>query len=134
MKKLFLLVIIATALSSFKNKNIMPETKLKLEDSTLFDFWVGDWEASWMENGEVKKLGENHLTKEYSGWVIREKFKINDGANKGFEGGSWTMFDKQKQKWFQTWVDNSGAYMTFEGKFDGNNRIFERKTINKKGQ
>lgn len=112
----------------------MTNTTLKLSDSTLFDFWVGDWEASWNENGTVKLLGENHLSKEFGGWVIREKFKVNDGASKGFEGGSWTVFDKQKKKWFQTWVDNNGAYMAFEGKLDGEKRIFERNTIDKKGE
>ncbi len=125
----------AILLISFKPKNdLMTNTTLKLSDSTLFDFWVGDWEASWNENGTVKLLGENHLSKEFGGWVIREKFKVNDGASKGFEGGSWTVFDKQKKKWFQTWVDNNGAYMAFEGKLDGEKRIFERNTIDKKGK
>lgn len=122
-------------MASFKPEgNSVNIKELKAEDSTLFDFWIGDWEASWNENGSVKLLGENHLRKEYGGWVIREKFKVNEGASKGFEGGSWTVYDKQKQKWFQTWVDNNGAYMAFEGKPEGAKRIFERSTINKKGQ
>jgi hypothetical protein len=134
-KNCLLVSLIALALMSFKpEENMERMTNLKLEDSTLFNFWVGDWEASWNENGTVKLLGENHLSKEFNGWVIREKFKVNDGTSKGFEGGSWTVYDKQKQKWFQTWVDNQGAYMAFEGKLEGDKRIFERSTIDKKGK
>jgi hypothetical protein len=134
-KNSLLVSLIALALMSFKpEENMERMTNLKLEDSALFNFWVGDWEASWNENGTVKLLGENHLSKEFNGWVIREKFKVNDGTSKGFEGGSWTVYDKQKQKWFQTWVDNQGAYMAFEGKLEGDKRIFERSTIDKKGK
>ncbi len=134
-KHFFLALVSVIILMGFKSREArMDKINLKLTDSTLYDFWVGDWEASWNENGKVKLLGQNHLTKEFSGWVIHEKFSITDGASKGFEGGSWTVYDKQKQKWFQTWVDNSGAYLDFEGKLDGEKRIFERSNINKKGQ
>jgi hypothetical protein len=104
-----------------------------LNDSTLFDFWLGDWDAVWFEKDSLKAYGENHLTREFNGYVIHEDFKIHSGNSAGFVGGSWSMYDKNKQKWFQTWVDNSGSYMTFEAKLEGPNRIFERSTINKKG-
>lgn len=134
LKQLLIFSFGVLILCGFKNEpRTISKTDLKLTDSTLFDFWLGDWEASWQENGSVKVLGENHLSRDFKGWVIHEQFKVNDGASKGFEGASWTVFNKREQKWLQTWVDNGGAYMAFDGKLDGNNRIFERTTIDKKG-
>jgi len=135
MKNILLLVAATLLLCSFNNstKNAGKPTALSLNDSTLFDFWVGNWEAHWMEKDSVKLLGENSIKKEMNDFVIQENFRVHAGASKGFVGSSWTVFDKNKHKWFQTWVDNQGAYMAFEAKPDGNNRIFERSTVNKKG-
>jgi hypothetical protein len=135
MKKIFFPIAMLLILTcSFTQKNINPDTEYpRLNDSTLFDFWLGDWEAQWFEKDSVKAYGENHIRKELKGFVISENFHIRSGSSKGFEGSSWSVYDKNKQKWFQTWVDNSGAYMTFEAKLDGSTRIFERSTINKKG-
>lgn len=79
-----------------------------LPESTQFDFWVGDWELTW--NDTMK--GSNLITKEMDGCLIHEKF--NDRIN-NFKGESWSMYNPTKKKWEQTWVDNSGAFMVFEG-------------------
>lgn len=135
MIRIVTLVFVILIFSCFKgtDKSFHLSPDLKLNDSTLFDFWLGDWNAHWFEKDSVKAFGENHLKKEMKGFVIEENFKINTGSSAGFIGSSWSIYDSNKKKWFQTWVDNSGAYMAFEGKIDGDNRIFERSTINKKG-
>jgi hypothetical protein len=133
--RLFFPCLVILILSGFKNSEnkVALNANPRLNDSTLFDFWLGDWDAVWYEKDSLKAFGENHLTKEFNGFVIHENFKVLTGSTAGFVGGSWSMYDKNKQKWFQTWVDNSGSYMAFEAKLDGVNRIFERSTINKKG-
>jgi hypothetical protein len=135
MTRTLTLAFVIVIFSCFKIQlaSAQPPPALKLNDSTLFDFWLGDWNAHWFEKDSVKALGENHLKKEMKGFVIEENFKINTGNSAGFVGSSWSVYDNNKKKWFQTWVDNSGAYMAFEAKLDGDKRIFERSTINKKG-
>ncbi|MBX7135442.1 MAG: DUF1579 domain-containing protein [Fimbriimonadaceae bacterium] len=81
------------------------------------DFWVGNWtmdssqpkdpktKGAWQEN-----LCTNRITRVYGGKVIQEAFKMP-----GFTGGSWTSFDPTKKIWRQTWVDDAGSYLLFEG-------------------
>ena len=91
-----------------------------------FDFWVGEWLLTWNENNE----GTNIITKDLDGCLITEHF--NDPLNK-YTGMSWTVFNPNTNKWQQTWVDNSGDYITLTGGMKGNEIILqtgERKTAN----
>lgn len=72
-----------------------------------FDFWLGQWSAVW-EGGQ----GTNTITRELNGHVVHERF-ADPGSR--FNGESWTVYDHQLQRWRQTWVDDAGSYMTFEG-------------------
>lgn len=90
--------------------------------ATDLDFWVGDWvmdssqptdpatKGAWQE-----KACTNHVAKVYGGKVVQESFKTE-----GFTGGSWSTYDSASKKWRQTWVDDTGAYLLFEGGMKGN--------------
>lgn len=81
------------------------------------DFWVGEWvmdssqpsdpatKGAWQE-----KACTNSVTRVYGDKVIQESFKTD-----GFTGGSWSHFDPKTKIWHQTWVDDSGAYLLFQG-------------------
>ena len=79
---------------------------------STFDFWVGEWNAYW--NDSLK--GVNKITKILDERIVQENFSTDD---KTFTGSSWTAYDSASNIWKQTWVDNSGAYMTFTGGQEG---------------
>lgn len=97
----------------------------RLDSAEYFDFWVGEWVASWDEGNGVEELGKNTITKTLDGKVIREMFEITAGRNKGFKGTSISVFQPRFNRWKQAWADNQGGYFDFEGAFNGNRRIFQ---------
>ncbi len=92
-----------------------------------FDFWVGSWELTW--NDTVK--GTNVITKELDGCVVHEIF--SDPAGK-FYGRSYSVFNPTKSVWQQTWVDNQGNYMDFEGGFENGMMTLGRSFVGPKGK
>jgi len=85
------------------------------------DFWTGTWEMDSSQPTDPATKGAwqakactNTVTKEYGGKVVHEDFKTQ-----GFNGGSWSNYDPKSKKWRQTWVDDSGAYLLFEGGMKG---------------
>lgn len=87
-----------------------------------FDFWVGEWDLTWGEDGR----GENVITRHYDGCVIEEDFTVlPDGA---FRGMSVSTYNPEMGKWQQTWVDNAGNYLDFVGGLKGGKMILSRVT------
>ena len=95
--------------------------EVSLEDSTLFDFWVGDWSLTWTTADGKTEKGNNHIVKILDQKVIQENFK--DGKD-SFKGTSLTVYNPRKKSWHQAWADNQGGYFDFEGRVDGDKRIF----------
>jgi hypothetical protein len=89
-------------------------------ESRQFDFWVGDWKATW----EQDKSGFNRITKTHNGCVIREEF--NGAPGSPLIGTSLSTYDSQRKKWKQTWVDNYASYLDFEGAFRDGKMILSR--------
>ncbi len=90
------------------------------EAVSQFDFWLGKWQLTWQggqagtPEGQVGKA-TNHLTKIMGGCVIKENFATADGS---YLGQSWSVYNPNTKLWQQTWVDNSGSYLLFTGKFE----------------
>ncbi|MFA0962694.1 DUF1579 family protein [Roseivirga sp. BDSF3-8] len=93
---------------------------------TLYDFWIGEWDLTWTDRDGEQRHGENTVRKIMGGKVIEENFHALDGGLEGFEGKSWSVYDTQTGLWKQTWVDNHGSYLDFEGRTEGDKRIFYR--------
>ncbi|MBI5965754.1 MAG: hypothetical protein HY863_19930 [Chloroflexi bacterium] len=82
-----------------------------------FDFWLGEWDVRWGEDG----CGTNRIEKILGGRVIQENFSAPD-----LIGMSVSCFDPERQLWCQTWVDNNGTYLDFTGKSENEKMILER--------
>lgn len=95
-------------------------------DSTLFDFWVGEWDLTWTDPDGTTAKGKNIITKILDGAVIHENFTALSGASAGFKGESFSLLDRPTSTWKQTWVDNQSTYLPFNGGRDGAVRYFER--------
>lgn len=99
-------------------------------EASQFDFWVGKWQAKWIDSEDKPQYGENIITKGMNDCVIEENFSTDD---KTFIGRSLSMYNPNKKIWQQTWVDNSGAYLDFTGGMEGDKMILKRKAVTKKG-
>lgn len=80
-------------------------------DGTELDFWLGDWEVAW-EGGR----GTNRLARILGGHVIHERFEESATAGEpALHGESWSVFDRKRRLWRQTWVDDQGGYLDLVG-------------------
>jgi hypothetical protein len=93
-----------------------------LQDSTLFDFWVGHWTLTWVNADGKTAKGTNHIVKILDGKVIQENFSDEEGKLKGM---SLSVYNPTKKTWHQAWADSQGGYFNFEGLADGQKRIFK---------
>lgn len=91
-----------------------------IQPEQQFDFWLGEWDVQWGEDGK----GTNRIERIMDGKVIQENFSAPD-----LTGMSVSVFDAERQMWRQTWVDNSGSYLDFTGKFEDGKMILSRSAI-----
>jgi hypothetical protein len=85
-----------------------------------FDFWLGEWDVTWGEDGK----GTNRIERILGGKVIRENFCAPD-----LEGMSVSSYNPDRKLWCQTWVDSHGTYLDFTGRFEDGKMILERDAI-----
>ena len=90
-----------------------------------FDFWLGDWTVRWTDKDKGEQSGRNHVRKTLDGCVILEQLDGRPGSP--LQGTSVSTFDSRAGKWKQTWVDNSGSYLDFEGEFRDGRMILSRR-------
>lgn len=76
-----------------------------------FDFWIGAW--SWAAPNAFP--GTEDVTRDTNGCVLRELFTDRNGAR----GRSISFRSPQTGKWHQTYVDNLGGRIVFEGSLIG---------------
>ena len=84
---------------------------------TQFDFWLGEWDVTWGEDGK----GKNHILRIMDDKIIQENFSAPD-----LIGMSVSSYDPERNLWCQTWVDNNGSYLDFTGGFENDRMILSR--------
>ncbi len=90
------------------------------QPETQFDFWLGEWDARWGEDG----IGTNRVERILDDKIIQEKF-----SGENLNGLSFSSYDSERGLWCQTWVDNTGSYLDFTGKFEGGKMVLSRDAI-----
>lgn len=93
-------------------------------ESRQFDFWLGTWDLTWEVAGETKH-GTNTITRILEGHVVRESFEGMPGTE--LVGQSYSVYLPRCACWQQTWVDNYGGLLTFEGGMVGDEMILTRR-------
>lgn len=78
-----------------------------------FDFWVGEWDVVNQARPDATPA-RSTITVEQKGCVIREEYRTPGG----YSGTSLTFFDASAGAWHQTWIDNEGQPIFFDGDFD----------------
>ena len=90
------------------------------DPKTQFDFWLGEWDCAWGEDGR----GTNHVHYIMDGKIVQENFSAPD-----LKGMSVSSYDPERGVWCQTWVDTNGSYLDFTGNFDDGKMILVRDAI-----
>lgn len=78
-------------------------------DGTELDFWLGAWDVSWAGGA-----GTNRIGRILGGRVIHEQFEGGD-AGSTLHGQSWSVFDPERRRWQQVWVDDQGSFLDLVG-------------------
>lgn len=105
-------VSLAFLASALACGSTLAQTSLRCEaeEYRQFDFWVGEWTVSGPDGGRV---GRSRVSVVMDGCVIREEWDSGQ-----VRGTSLSVYDRPRERWSQTWVDNRGVQLRLEGGFD----------------
>ena len=84
------------------------------------DFWLGDWDVvvRARKSPDVDEWadarGTQHVEKLLGGCAVAETFTA-EGPGPAWAGRSYSVWQPKLGKWRQTWVDDQGSYLAFEG-------------------
>jgi hypothetical protein len=107
------LLLFCFFLSSAQNNSQKP---CSAPEASQFDFWVGDWIATWSDSLH----GTNHIEKMFGNCTVHENFSI---PKTNFLGQSWSVYNANYKQWQQTWVDSQGGYIALTGGMVGDSLI-----------
>lgn len=102
-----------------------------VQTETEYDFWVGEWNATWTKADGTQIHGTNRIEKTLDGKVLQEHFH---DPSTGFKGTSISVFNPKNKTWHQAWADNQGGYFNFIGETQGEKKIFKTLPIEKDGK
>jgi len=77
-----------------------------------FDFWTGDWEV---RNPAGKVVGHNRIERAHGGCALIEHWASVNGVT----GTSVNLYDRERRRWHQTWVDSGGGLLELDGGIEG---------------
>lgn len=89
-----------------------------------FDFWVGDWQVN---DAKGKPAGRNLVQSVQNGCALQENWT---SASSGFSGTSLNYYNRQSQRWHQTWVDNQGGSLELTGNLVEGEMVLSSATAN----
>lgn len=81
------------------------------EAESALHFWVGEWDCYNTQNGNLG--GTNTLSFRVNNKVIHESWTSTGGQ---FTGESWNVYNRETNRWEQTWVDIAGARLFITAK------------------
>jgi Protein of unknown function (DUF1579) len=119
-----LLAVLLAAAASIAHGQA-PAPPCRAPEFAQFDFWLGDWTVRWTDKDGKENAGSNRIRKTHDGCVILEEFDGRPGTP--LTGTSVSTFVPRAGKWKQTWVDNNGSYLDFEGEFRDGRMILSRR-------
>jgi len=73
-----------------------------------FDFWLGQWEV---RDPSGKIVGHNRIEAAHGGCALIERWTSIAGVT----GTSVNIYDRDRRRWHQTWVDSGGGSLQLDG-------------------
>jgi len=95
------------------------------EDHRAFDFWLGTWEVY---NKKDQHIGTNKIHLIQNSCGIQENWTSKGGG----AGTSYNFYDIKTQKWYQSWISNSGNALLLSGGFKNGEMQMQSELINEK--
>jgi tetratricopeptide (TPR) repeat protein len=95
-----------------------------------FDFWVGEWEVRPTGQPSAPP-GRSSIQKILEGCVVFENFTSNAGS---YFGKSFNIFDTTTGRWYQRYVDSTGARLEWDGELRNNTMYYTGVNYNAAGQ
>lgn len=80
-----------------------------------FDFWVGEWDVRPVNPppGPAAPPAFNDISLSQDGCTLIERYQ----SGPVYTGTSLSFYDRSRDLWHQTWIDNQGGPLYIEGKF-----------------
>lgn len=85
------------------------------------DFWVGHWDAQWVDADGTEQHGTNTISLQLDGCMVFEEFDGNPGNV--LLGRSMSEYFACAEAWKQVWMDNTGGYFALTGGVVGDDFI-----------
>ena len=114
-------IIFLLLFSQFANAQQLPCSS---PEYRKFDFWIGEWEA-FAKDGS--KAGDSKISVILDSCIILEEW-TSASIQKGlrYAGKSFNTYNASLGQWQQTWVDNTGATISYIlGKSETNGIVFK---------
>jgi hypothetical protein len=116
-------VVLFARIEGLANDTISPSEPPKSAPCTApeyrqFDFWVGDWEVFDIDH-PASPVARAQVDRILDGCVLRENYEGTDGHR----GQSFSIYDKSRGVWHQSWVTNRGELLVIEGKLEGDEMV-----------
>ncbi len=121
MRRIILIALVLAASAAAQAQQ--PAYGCDSPESKQLDFWVGEWDLSYLAQGNVVR-SRNRVTKILDGCMIFEEFTGPPGSP--LVGRSYSTFDRPSKQWKQTWVDNTATYLDFTGAVIDGRMTFSR--------
>jgi hypothetical protein len=87
-----------------------------------FDFWIGTWDV-YLADGQ--KAGENRIGSINDGCGLLENWSGRGGS----VGKSLNLYDRDDQRWHQTWIDNTGGRLVIAGGLVDKRMVLDSETV-----
>lgn len=91
-----------------------------------FDFWIGAWNV---ETPDGKKAGENKISRQENGCLLREEWTSAGGST----GQSINYYDPEQKQWNQVWTDSNGNIGYFKGGLENGVMTLKGRWVNQNG-
>ncbi len=98
------------------------------DEHRQFDFWVGAWEV---RDPAGKVVGHNTIAPILGGCALLEEWTA---AGSAYEGKSFNIWDRSRERWHQTWVDVGGTLLELDGGLRDGAMILEGETLDRDGR
>ena len=95
-----------------------------------FDFWVGEWDVRPTGQASAPP-GRSSIQKILEGCVVFEQFTSAAG---NYHGKSFNVFDANTGRWYQHYVDSTGAHLQWDGEVRGDALYYTGVNFNGNGQ
>src|SRR5262249_38084867 len=111
--------------STLFSQTAAPVNPCTLPEQKQFDFWVGEWDATWPgQNAGETGHGTNSIKRVLDNCIVQENFSSAESDH--LRGTSVSVFEPKSGHWKQTWVDNQGSYLDFVGDFKDKKLFLKR--------